>query len=309
MKMAVNSYLNIFFWQVYYDVMRSFRTEFDDMFIEGLITGVEIGLGPSGELKYPSFSEKTGWIYPGIGEFQCYDKYMQQNLHKTSNLRGYSFWAQGPENAGNYNSRPHETGFFCEQGDYDSYYGRFFLNWYARFLIDHADVILSLATLAFEEIPIVVKIPSVYWWYKSTSHAAELTAGYYNSANQDGYSALFEILKKYSVIVKFICEGLHLSSDGNHDALADPKGLTWQVLNSAWDKGLTLAGQNALIYYDKEVFMRLAETAKPINDPDHHHFAFFTFQPPLPLVENTSCFSELNHFIGCMHGEKAGTEM
>ncbi|MFS8030266.1 putative beta-amylase transcription factor BES/BZR family [Helianthus anomalus] len=295
--------------EVYYDVMRSFRTEFDDMFIEGLITGVEIGLGPSGELKYPSFSEKTGWIYPGIGEFQCYDKYMQQDLHKLSNLRGYSFWVQGPENAGNYNSRPHETGFFCEQGDYDSYYGRFFLNWYARFLIDHADVILSLATLAFEEIPMVVKIPSVYWWYKSTSHAAELTAGYYNSANQDGYSALFEVLKKYSVIVKFICEGLHLSSDGNHDALADPKGLTWQVLNSAWDKGLTLAGQNALMYYDNEVFMRLAETAKPINDPDHHHFAFFTFQPPLPLVENTSCLSELNHFIGCMHGENAGTEM
>ncbi|KAI7726963.1 hypothetical protein M8C21_011388, partial [Ambrosia artemisiifolia] len=255
--------------EVYYDVMRSFRTEFDDIYTFFL---------------------------------QCYDKYMQHNLHKTSNLRGYSFWAQGPENAGNYNSRPQETGFFCEQGDYDSYYGRFFLHWYAQYLINHADVILSLATLAFEEIQIVVKIPSVYWWYKSTSHAAELTAGYYNSANQDGYSAIFEVLKKHLVTVKFVCSGLHLFSDGNQDALADPKGLTWQVLNSAWDTGLTLAGQNALIYYDKEVFMRLVETAKPINDPDHHHFAFFTFQPPLPLVENTSCFSELERFIGCMHG-------
>ncbi|KAI7732724.1 hypothetical protein M8C21_001902 [Ambrosia artemisiifolia] len=176
----------------------------------------------------------------------------------------------------------------------------------AEYLINHADVILSLATLAFEEIQIVVKIPSVYWWYKSTSHAAELTAGYYNSANQDGYSAIFEVLKKHLVTVKFVCSGLHLFSDGNQDALADPKGLTWQVLNSGWDTGLTLAGQNALIYYDKEVFMRLVETAKPINDPDHHHFAFFTFQPPLPLVENTSCFSELERFIGCMHGEMQG---
>ncbi|KAI3713690.1 hypothetical protein L1987_72276 [Smallanthus sonchifolius] len=295
--------------EVYYDVMRSFRTEFDDMFIEGLISGVEIGLGPSGELKYPSFSEKMGWNYPGIGEFQCYDKYMQQNLHKTSNLRGYPFWAKGPENAGNYNSRPQETGFFCEQGDYDSYYGRFFLHWYAQFLINHANIILSLATLAFEEIQIVVKIPSVYWWYKSTSHAAELTAGYYNPANHDGYSALFEILEKYSVTVKFICSGLHLSSDGYQEALADPKGLTFQVLSSAWDKGLTLAGQNSLLYHDKEVFMRLVETAKPNNDPDHHHFAFFTFQPPLPLVERTLCFSELDHFIRCMHGENVVTEM
>lgn len=56
--------------QVYFDFMRSFRTEFDDLFGEGLISAVEIGLGASGELKYPSFSERMGWRYPGIGEFQ-----------------------------------------------------------------------------------------------------------------------------------------------------------------------------------------------------------------------------------------------
>lgn len=56
--------------QVYFDFMRSFRTEFDDLFAEGLISAVEIGLGASGELKYPSFSERMGWRYPGIGEFQ-----------------------------------------------------------------------------------------------------------------------------------------------------------------------------------------------------------------------------------------------
>ncbi|KAJ9549694.1 hypothetical protein OSB04_022237 [Centaurea solstitialis] len=293
--------------EVYFDVMRSFRTEFDDMFIEGLITAVEIGLGASGELKYPSFSERMGWRYPGIGEFQCYDKYLQQNLRKTSNLRGHTFWARGPENAGNYNSRPQETGFFCEQGDYDSYYGRFFLQWYARSLVDHANTVLSLASLAFEDIQMVVKIPAVYWWYKSRSHAAELTAGYYNPANQDGYSALFEVLKKYSVVVKFICSEMQISSDGNDEALADPEGLTWQVLNSAWDQGLSVSGQNAFPCYDKEVFMRLVETAKPSNDPDHHHFTSFTFQPPLPLVERTICFSELNHFIGCMHGTLSKT--
>ena len=50
--------------------MRRFRSEFDDFFTEGLISAVEIGLGASGELKYPSFSERMGWKYPGIGEFQ-----------------------------------------------------------------------------------------------------------------------------------------------------------------------------------------------------------------------------------------------
>lgn len=89
---------------------------------------------------------------------QCYDKYLQQSLQKAAKLRGHSFWARAPDNAGQYNSRPHESGFFCDRGDYDSYYGRFFLHWYAQLLIDHADNVLSLATLTFEETKLVVKV-------------------------------------------------------------------------------------------------------------------------------------------------------
>ncbi|KAK1261015.1 Beta-amylase 8 [Acorus gramineus] len=54
---------------VYFAFMRSFRAEFDDLFSERLISAVEIGLGVSGELKYPSFPERLGWRYSGIGEF------------------------------------------------------------------------------------------------------------------------------------------------------------------------------------------------------------------------------------------------
>ncbi|KAK9102782.1 hypothetical protein Sjap_020036 [Stephania japonica] len=56
--------------EVYFDLMRSFRMHFDDLFAEGLISAVEIGLGLSVELKYPSFAERMGWRYPCIGEFQ-----------------------------------------------------------------------------------------------------------------------------------------------------------------------------------------------------------------------------------------------
>ncbi|TQD98259.1 hypothetical protein C1H46_016080 [Malus baccata] len=290
--------------EVYFDFMRSFRTEFDDLFTEGLISAVEVGLGASGELKYPSFSERMGWRYPGIGEFQCYDRYLQQSLQKAAKLRGHSFWARGPENAGEYNSRPHETGFFCERGDYDSYYGRFFLHWYAQSLIDHADSVLSLASLAFDETKLIVKVPAVFWWYKTTSHAAELTSGYYNPTNQDGYSPIFEVLKKHLATVKFVCSGPQISSQDN-EALADPEGLSWQVLNLAWDRGLTVAGENALSCYDREGCMRIVEMVKPRNDPDRHHFSFFVYQQPSPLVQGTICFPELGFFIKCMHGESA----
>ncbi|KAJ8631893.1 hypothetical protein MRB53_025229 [Persea americana] len=290
--------------EVYFDFMRSFRTEFDDLFAEGLISAVEIGLGASGELKYPSFPERMGWRYPGIGEFQCYDKYLQQNLRKAAKLRGHSFWARGPDNAGQYNSRPHETGFFCDRGDYDSYYGRFFLHWYAQTLADHADNVLSLASLAFEDTQITVKIPAVYWWYKTSSHAAELTAGYYNPTNQDGYSPVFNILKKHSVTLKFLSSGLHISAQENDEPLADSEGLSWQVLNSAWDHGLSVAGENVLPCYDRDGYARILETAKPRSNPDRRHLSFFVYRQPSAFMEREMTM-ELGYFIKCMHGEVA----
>lgn len=67
-----------------------------------------------------------------------------------------------------------------------------------------------------------------------------------------------------------------------------------QVLNSAWEEGLCVAGENVFPCFDREVLMRLLETAKPSNDPDHHHFVFFNYKSPfpiLPLFDTTLCFS------------------
>ncbi|KAM1664250.1 hypothetical protein EV1_043166 [Malus domestica] len=119
-------------------------------FKEGIILEIKVGLGPCGELRYPSYPEQHGWKYPGIGEFQCYDRYLMKNLTQAAEARGHSFLARVPDNAGSYNSQPPETGFFRDGGDYDSYYGRLFLNWYSRVLIDLGDRVLALANLAFE---------------------------------------------------------------------------------------------------------------------------------------------------------------
>ena len=52
-----------------------------------VITEITVGMGPAGELRYPSYPEGDGrWRFPGVGEYQCYDKYM---------LVG-SAWAVGP---------------------------------------------------------------------------------------------------------------------------------------------------------------------------------------------------------------------
>lgn len=96
---------------------------------------------------------------------QCYDQYLLKSLKKTAEARGHPCWARGPENAGTYNTQPHETGFFCDGGDYDVYYGRFFLNWYSRILVEHGDRVLSLAKLAFEGTQISAKVSKLFHIY------------------------------------------------------------------------------------------------------------------------------------------------
>ena len=93
---------------------------------------------------------------------QCYDQYLLKSLRRAAETRGHSFWARGPDNSGSYNSQPKETGFFCDGGDYNGHYGRFFLGWYSQVLIDHGDRLMALARMAFEGICIAAKVSELF---------------------------------------------------------------------------------------------------------------------------------------------------
>lgn len=60
--------------------MRSFRAEFNEYFEDGLISMIGVGLGPCGELRYPSNPVKNGWRYPGIGEFQVINIFLKMEF-------------------------------------------------------------------------------------------------------------------------------------------------------------------------------------------------------------------------------------
>ncbi|CAA2984246.1 beta-amylase 7-like isoform X1 [Olea europaea var. sylvestris] len=291
--------------EVYFDYMRSFRVEFDEFFDDGIISMVIVGLGPCGELRYPSNPVKHGWRYPGVGEFQCYDQYMLKSLRNAAEIRGHSFWGRGPDNTGSYNSRPHETGFFCDGGDYDGYHGRFFLNWYSQVLVDHGDRVLSLAKLAFEDTCIAAKISGIHWWYKTASHAAELTAGFYNPCNRDGYATIMAMLKRHGAALNFTCSEMSMLDQhvDFSEALAEPEGLAWQVLNAAWDVCIPVSSENALPCHDRDGYNYLLEKAKPMSDPDGRHFSAFTCSNLSPLLLERHNFVEFERFVKRMHGE------
>lgn len=86
------------------------------------------------------------------------------------------------------------------------------------------------------------QLSGIHWWYKTASHAAELTAGFYNPCNRDGYAPIASMLKKHGAALNFTCVELR-TLDQHEDfpeALADPEGLVWQVVT-------TYASLNAFI--------------------------------------------------------------
>ena len=74
-------------------VPSSSHTHKVQLFIGSLITEITVGMGPAGELRYPSYPEGDGrWRFPGVGEFQCHDKYMLADLRAAADAAGQPDW-------------------------------------------------------------------------------------------------------------------------------------------------------------------------------------------------------------------------
>ncbi|XP_051144602.1 beta-amylase 3, chloroplastic [Andrographis paniculata] len=250
--------------QVYSDYMRSFRERFIN-YLGKVIVEIQVGMGPCGELRYPSYPESNGtWRFPGIGEFQCYDKYMKASLAATAEAIGKEDWGQGgPHDAGQYNQFPEDTGFFRREGRWDSEYGKFFLEWYSGKLLEHGEKILTTAKGIFQGTGAKLsgKVAGIHWHYKTRSHAAELTAGYYNTKYQDGYLPIARMLGKLGVVFNFTCMEMR---DGEQPGKANcsPEGLVRQVKMATKSARTELAGENALQRYDGGAFSQILTTSR-----------------------------------------------
>lgn len=272
---------------IYRDFVDAFADKFQHLF-GTVITELTVGMGPAGELRYPAYPEGDGrWRFPGVGEFQCFDKYMLEDLSRAAEEAGYPDWSHGgPHDAGHYNARSWETGFFVSQGgSWTSPYGHFFLSWYSGLIVKHADRILSAAAqvlnkkgrprvfksskegpdghVTYEFQPACkmgVKLAGVHWWFKSRSHAAELTAGYYNTRDRNGYEPIVALLKKHDARLSFTCVEMR---DCEHppEGRCSPQALLQQVIETAEKYNIPLSGENALQRYDDYAFERIAESA------------------------------------------------
>ncbi|XP_041005431.1 beta-amylase-like [Juglans microcarpa x Juglans regia] len=249
--------------EIYSDCMQSFRENMSDFLEDGFIIDIEVGLGPAGELRYPSYPRNQGWAFPGIGEFQCYDKYLKTEFKEVATSEGHPEW-ELPDNAGTYNDTPESTEFFGSNGTYLTEKGKFFLTWYSNQLLSHGDQILAEANKAFMgcKVKLAAKVSGIHWWYKADNHAAEFTAGYYNLKDRDGYRPIARMLSRHYGILNFTCLEMR-DSEQSADAKCGPQELVQQVLSAGWRENIDVAGENALSRYDRDGYNQILLNARP----------------------------------------------
>ena len=321
--------------ECYRDFMASFKKAVVDVNLMDTLSEVSVGCGPCGELRYPAYPENkispgsSQWQFPGIGEFQCYDQRALGNLARAGSEAGHIEWGgAGPHDAGGYNNLPHETGFFrAHQGSWDSEYGQFFLSWYSGELVGHGDRMLRCARSVFGgraksgDPALAIKCAGVHWWYNSRSHAAELTAGYFNTRSgdnvpeRDGYEPIVKICGKHGARLNFTCTEMR---DIEHPFFSrcGPEGLLRQIRAAAARYGVKVAGENALCRFDQDAYDKIILNCRGEGDdpelwktgallPPMASFTFLRLSKELYEDEN---FNSFVRFVARMANE-TGTKV
>ncbi|XP_058076304.1 inactive beta-amylase 9-like [Magnolia sinica] len=233
--------------RVFEEFCESFKSSFS-AFMGSTITEITMGLGPDGELRYPSFQQAKGHQSMGIGEFQCYDKHLLDHLKQHAASIGHCNWGlSGPHDAPQYNESPESNNFIRESGgSWDTPYGEFFLSWYSNQLLSHGNRLLSLASSVFADSNITVsgKVPVIHSWYRMRSHPSELMAGFYNTAHRDGYNAVAEMFARNGC--KMILPSMDFSDEHQPEGLrSSPDSLFSQIMATCKMHGVRVAGENS----------------------------------------------------------------
>ncbi|XP_078440433.1 inactive beta-amylase 9-like [Wolffia australiana] len=255
---------------VYSAFFQSFHSAFSD-FLGSSIKDVVVGLGPDGELRYPSQSK--GGV-TGVGEFQCYDKYLLAQLKAHADETGNPYWGlSGPHDAPRYTESPEATSFFKEHGgSWSSPYGQFFLAWYSGRLVEHGERVLAAACAALPGVAVAGKVPVVHAWSKHRARPAELTAGF------QGYEAVAEMLARRGCGA--VVGGIELADAAQPAAArASPEAVVGEIVGACARRGVAVAGESA---GGKAVFERLKERLRrggPVGQLTYQRMGAYFFSP------------------------------
>jgi beta-amylase len=271
------------------DDLRAFYSAFQSNFAGKAehIAEVNISLGPSGELRFPSYDKDNG--YPGRGTLQCYSRLAKQSfldfvMAKYGSLDGVrQAWGEF-ENI----EPPRDVDAFFAHGDHiNTEYGRDFFDWYSGSLIEHGNMVMQAAQdvfwtagARFAGIDLGAKVPGVHWrmghWQGDqlvlSDRLAELDAGlirtrdWNNSSDlSHGYSHIIGLFRDLQTAQQSRAIGLVRDLQFAQSPLrvvlhftclemadGEPESLAYQLVRwvgaEAVRQGVEIKGENALNY-------------------------------------------------------------
>lgn len=214
---------------------------------QGSFYKIFIGMGPAGELRYPSYNANDGWSYPGRGQLQAYSTAAETSFQNAMQSKYGTISALNTAWGTSLSSfsqvmPPSNGDNFFSSGGYHMTYGDDFLTWYQSVLTNHLTSVMSEAHSDLDSygVPLGAKVPGIHWQYNNPSvpHEAEDTAGLYH------YSTLVSTFKSANEELAFT--DLEMSDSGVYPDYSMPQTLVEQVANLCNQDGVPHSGENAL---------------------------------------------------------------
>ena len=190
-----------------------------------VVDEVAVGLGPCGELRYPSYDAALGWHWPQAGALVCHDAHMR--------------------------ALARAAGVACPARAEDAAADARFLAFYGGVLAAHAARVLAAAReRAFPPasgVRLSVKFAGVHWLHTQPGRPAEVCAGY------GDYAPLLRAVAAHGAGATFTCYDMataDLAARMPH-AHSDPDALVREFAAAAHAAGVAfLAAENSLEAWD-----------------------------------------------------------
>ncbi|MEH0156627.1 family 14 glycosylhydrolase [Limibacter armeniacum] len=149
-----------------------------------------ISMGPSGELRYPSFDLHDWGGYPNRGTLQCYSRlakksFVQYVMDKYGAIEAVNeAWDRIMNNFGQVELPDRNYDIFKDKAYINTQYGRDVVNWYHSCLVEHGNRMLTasfkeLDNLFFNHAKVGFRIAGVHWKISDPvePRVAEITSG------------------------------------------------------------------------------------------------------------------------------------
>jgi len=168
----------------------AFANQFKPMALAGDFLEINVSLGTSGELRYPSYDE-VGCGFPTRGCFQYYSNragtdFKNYALNNFGGLSGVNQRWQTNLTSEDDIRVPQNPDAFANNRNYqNTQYGRDLIDWYNSSLVAHGQRLLKASGDALNaagippSVPLGMKIPGVHWQMQNTPtpRLAEIAAG------------------------------------------------------------------------------------------------------------------------------------